>query len=316
MRLTKDQKAITLIALVITIIVLLILAGVALATLTGNTSIIDNANNAVERYNASAGNDQNVINQVENLFAKYLGGEIKDTAYEIGDEVSITVNGKTESFYVLEDSDENTSTVTLLAKYNLDKDADTTTGKYYQKADAFYSDTACGFSSTAYWETEWNAIDAGELNTETWTYENAEERMLDLNDETEYGAAESGSALDRAKNYATNTIGSGAIGRLLTYEEANSLKDSYGDMIYGRENQQRENTYFLDYWLSTTSGDYSADIYCIGTNDLEGEGYGQFEDNGSINTIPHYLGEDARYCFSAAAGVRPVITISKDYLDD
>ena len=73
MRLTKEQKGITLIALVITIIVLLILAGVALATLTGNTSIIDNANNAVERYNASANNDQNVINEVENLFAKYLG---------------------------------------------------------------------------------------------------------------------------------------------------------------------------------------------------------------------------------------------------
>ena len=69
----KKNKGITLIALVITIIVLLILAGVALATLTGNTSIIDNANNAVERYNASANNDQNVINQVENLFAKYLG---------------------------------------------------------------------------------------------------------------------------------------------------------------------------------------------------------------------------------------------------
>ena len=74
MRITKDQKAITLIALVITIIVLLILAGVALATLTGNSSIIENANNAVERYNASAGNDQNVLNQVENLFAKYMGG--------------------------------------------------------------------------------------------------------------------------------------------------------------------------------------------------------------------------------------------------
>ena len=47
MRVTKEQ-GITLIALVITIIVLLILAGVALATLTGNTSIIDNANYSVE----------------------------------------------------------------------------------------------------------------------------------------------------------------------------------------------------------------------------------------------------------------------------
>ena len=71
----KHNLGITLIALVITIIVLLILAGVALATLTGNTSIIDNANNAVERYNKSADEDQKVLNQVKDLFAKYMGGE-------------------------------------------------------------------------------------------------------------------------------------------------------------------------------------------------------------------------------------------------
>ena len=46
MKRTKEIRGITLIALVITIIVLLILAGVALATLTGNSSIIDNANYA------------------------------------------------------------------------------------------------------------------------------------------------------------------------------------------------------------------------------------------------------------------------------
>ena len=75
LNIAKQNSGITLIALVITIIVLLILAGVALATLTGNTSIIDNANNAVERYNQSANEDQNVLNQVKDLFAKYMGGE-------------------------------------------------------------------------------------------------------------------------------------------------------------------------------------------------------------------------------------------------
>ena len=74
MKITKDQNAITLIALVITIIVLLILAGVALATLTGNGSIIDNANYAVEEYDKSATADQDVLNKVENIFAKYMGG--------------------------------------------------------------------------------------------------------------------------------------------------------------------------------------------------------------------------------------------------
>lgn len=41
----KSNKAITLIALVITIIVLLILAGVAIATLTGDNRIINKSYN-------------------------------------------------------------------------------------------------------------------------------------------------------------------------------------------------------------------------------------------------------------------------------
>lgn len=40
MKMEKNEKAITLIALVITIIVLLILAGVSIATLTGENGIL------------------------------------------------------------------------------------------------------------------------------------------------------------------------------------------------------------------------------------------------------------------------------------
>ena len=43
------QKGITLIALVITIIVLLILAGVSIATLTGENGILKQANSAKEK---------------------------------------------------------------------------------------------------------------------------------------------------------------------------------------------------------------------------------------------------------------------------
>ena len=112
----KHNSGITLIALVITIIVLLILAGVALATLTGNTSIIDNANNAVERYNQSANEDQNVLNQVKDLFAKYMGGE---QAGETGDDdddddtlpaatPKVDANGyATEPFPVVADAENN-----------------------------------------------------------------------------------------------------------------------------------------------------------------------------------------------------------------
>lgn len=46
---TKEAKGITLIALVITIIVLLILAGVTIATLTGDNGILKQADKAKQR---------------------------------------------------------------------------------------------------------------------------------------------------------------------------------------------------------------------------------------------------------------------------
>ncbi len=42
----KNEKAITLIALVITIIALLILAGISIATLTGNNGLLSKATSA------------------------------------------------------------------------------------------------------------------------------------------------------------------------------------------------------------------------------------------------------------------------------
>ena len=76
----KGQKGVTLVALVITVIVLLILAGVALATISGNNSVIDNANYAVTQYKQDAYNDQNIINGVDNLFKKYLGSNYQSAS--------------------------------------------------------------------------------------------------------------------------------------------------------------------------------------------------------------------------------------------
>ncbi len=73
----KGQKGITLVALVITIIVLLILAGVALATLSGQGNIIGNAENAVNQYRNTAGADQNIIDAVDNMLQKYLENYLK-----------------------------------------------------------------------------------------------------------------------------------------------------------------------------------------------------------------------------------------------
>ncbi len=70
----KNKNGITLIALIITIIVLLILAGVALATLTGEESIIGNAENAVGQYNNSVIKEQQLLNEIEKYFQNYLEG--------------------------------------------------------------------------------------------------------------------------------------------------------------------------------------------------------------------------------------------------
>ena len=69
----KDNKGITLITLVITIIVLLILAGVAIATLTGNSSIIENSNKAAQAYNETASEDDALLGKLENKLKEYTG---------------------------------------------------------------------------------------------------------------------------------------------------------------------------------------------------------------------------------------------------
>ena len=54
----KDNKGITLIALVITIIVLLILAGVSIALLTGDNGVLNRATTSQDVEKVAAGKDQ------------------------------------------------------------------------------------------------------------------------------------------------------------------------------------------------------------------------------------------------------------------
>ena len=54
---------------------LLILVGVALATLTGQGNIIGNAENAVGKYNDSVVAEQQLLNEIERYFQNYLEGE-------------------------------------------------------------------------------------------------------------------------------------------------------------------------------------------------------------------------------------------------
>ena len=97
----KKQKGITLIALVITIIVLLILAGVSLRLVAGNEGILGRAESSVEKYNEATQKEDEDLKNMEDVIAKYDGTSTKKSltsqiiAENYGDRVnySVTVNG-------------------------------------------------------------------------------------------------------------------------------------------------------------------------------------------------------------------------------
>ena len=70
----KENKGITLIALVITIIVLLILAGVSIAMLTGQNGILTQAQNAKNRTEEAQGEEENKLNEYNNIINNYVNG--------------------------------------------------------------------------------------------------------------------------------------------------------------------------------------------------------------------------------------------------
>ena len=69
----RETKAITLIALVITIIVLLILAGVTIATLTGDNGILTRATEAKNKTEQAQKDEENILNSYEDKLNEYTG---------------------------------------------------------------------------------------------------------------------------------------------------------------------------------------------------------------------------------------------------
>ena len=67
----KRQNGITLVALVITIIILLILAGISIASLT-NTGLFNKTQEAKNLTDNATQNEQNTLNEYETEINKYL----------------------------------------------------------------------------------------------------------------------------------------------------------------------------------------------------------------------------------------------------
>ena len=245
----------------------------------GNNPFVGVNSRTFSRWNTSedgSGTDYSIGQSVNSDLTLYaIWNCTTASTFAIGDEVHIG----TEDFYVLENSSSNQSTITLFAKYNLNKSANSS-GHYMQLKNEDYISTGCKFSNDYYWDKSTSY----DLNTYTTS------SIIST-----YSLTKSNSAILRARDYATTIGGSSAEGRLLTYGEVESLKDSYQEMIYGLANLQRGvngSPYYLNYWLSTYNRDTNA-VCCV-----RSQLYNQLQ-----QPTDKYQ------------GVRPVITVLKTYVN-
>ena len=290
----NPNKGITLIALIITIIVLLILAGVTLSMVMGDSGIFGKANNAKEQTQLSNAEEIIKLAVLENKVKSVSGDADALTNEELKTEIGkklteqgYTVSGSTvtyygdktididnylekdltynvgdqvtvggEKFYVIKASSESEEKVTLLAEKNID----TTTMVQSDRANTI------AFSSTNYWK-----------NIEGITY------PYNLNG---VETSVSTDVINIAKAYGT---AKGGEGRLMTVEEVFALggnKDNYSSASC----PSWINT--ANFWLGSA---YRADDVWI-----------VYGENGRLN----YIG----FGYGRGYGVRPVIEISKSLI--
>ena len=89
----KYEGGITLVALVVTIVILLILAGVSLNLVIGNEGILKRSKEAADKYGKQAENEQQVLNNVENWMDEQFGG-MQKVAVNTKATKNGTINGK------------------------------------------------------------------------------------------------------------------------------------------------------------------------------------------------------------------------------
>ena len=110
MKTRKKEKGITLIALVISIIVLLILAGVTIAALSGDNGILTRAKDAKEKTEQAQKEEEKTLSDIENILGvyKFKNLNIEDTnPAEVVPENSTVLEDDANNGIVIKDSNNN-----------------------------------------------------------------------------------------------------------------------------------------------------------------------------------------------------------------
>lgn len=376
-----NNKGITLVALVITVIILIILAAVSFSVLLGNNGLIQKTKDAAISYDKAAikeavnlavldvkmdgdgkiteeklrkalnnqiGNDKYtltsdsetggwIVTVKDQEFKISSTGDVEqkqannsesnggsnggsnsgsgnssstpDFTIRVGDEVTLTHDGITEHFYIIEESGTDENDVVLLAKYCLNQEGT-------RQVQDFSDKTERKFSSNLYWNNEYL----------TWLDNNKPDgrTKFNVNNSTQNGT---GDAITIARNYATS-IG-GKNGRLLTYEEVKPIltrvDGQYPDYetakkISGISNLYRE-TRGLSYWIASAGNEGTYEYHDYDINDPETSiyaGEAVYLVTGLLSPAsfawyyaPGELWGDyaSGYCYP---GVRPVVTVAKN----
>jgi competence protein ComGC len=189
---TKMEKGITLVALIITIVILLILAVVSINAIQ-NDGILEYAENAKFSYAQSQANEQILLDSYISKIEENMNIEYETySKYE-------EVNVGDESFYVLYDSDKTQRKVVLLAKYCIDLE------NLDQKEDVYPRSNA----------TEWEKMTTAFSQTNYFSDYPDNQDLIDTTpNETHY-------ANYKAYQYGIKLGGTG--GRLLLFSEAEEL---------------------------------------------------------------------------------------------
>ena len=265
--LMKKTEGITLVALVITIIVLLILAGVTLSIVV-NGQIVDKSQNAVAKYQDSSKNEDEQIGYLDAVFGNFLanitatstsgGGSTNPpavttqwtietdsgtTGLSVGDLIKPTISSvASEKFYVI-GKDDTAGTVTLLAEKNV-KTNDATEANNIQSGSAntlaFRADSSASNANVYAASDIKGYVDAyaGKLVTAGLTLEDVE-------------TAEGGSAV-------TGTKGRLMWGTSSSGEVKTLIDGGLTNILYGPEGAK------LNYWLgSPCAGDTERRLACV-----------------------------------------------------
>ncbi len=96
-KMIKEERGITLVALVVTIVILLILAGVSLNLVIGNEGILTRSKEATNKYEKQAENEQQGLDDIED----YLNGNVKP--------IKVAVNAKASGNGTIDGQKPNTN---------------------------------------------------------------------------------------------------------------------------------------------------------------------------------------------------------------